>query len=297
MWQLAQLVAAVNVLWSTFAPAQLAVDLWQVSHTVTPACTGVFGLPTAGGNAPVWQVAHDALTLTLLCNRAGSQAVKPLLWQLSHEGIDVGTVVGMWLAVLPVALLPWHDAQVPAATPTWLKRAAGRHAEVRWQLSHDACVTTCPVGLPVARPAPWQVWQVPVATPAWLNLAPAKLCVPWQVSQPSWVGMCWVGLTTLARASLPPAVWQLAQSRGVPLKTPFRWQDSQRCEACVPFNAKPVLRWSKLRAVDCANAPDRPNANNAPTSHRHTSELKAALPRQSVLMGETLHRWARRRGG
>ena len=53
LWQLAQLVAAVNVLWSTFAPAQLAVDLWQVSHTVTPACTGVLGLHTAGGNDPV----------------------------------------------------------------------------------------------------------------------------------------------------------------------------------------------------------------------------------------------------
>jgi hypothetical protein len=32
LWQVAQLVATVNVLWSTFAPAQLAVVLWQLSQ-------------------------------------------------------------------------------------------------------------------------------------------------------------------------------------------------------------------------------------------------------------------------
>ena len=44
LWQLAQLVAVVKVLWSTFAPVQLVVDLWQLSHTVTPAWIAVFGL-------------------------------------------------------------------------------------------------------------------------------------------------------------------------------------------------------------------------------------------------------------
>ncbi len=64
-WQLAQFVSVVNPLWSTLAPAQLAVDLWQLSHTVTFACTGVLGLPTAREKPPVWQVAHDALTAAL----------------------------------------------------------------------------------------------------------------------------------------------------------------------------------------------------------------------------------------
>jgi hypothetical protein len=39
-----QLVAAVKVLWSTLAPDQVLLDLWQDSHTVTPLCTVVLGL-------------------------------------------------------------------------------------------------------------------------------------------------------------------------------------------------------------------------------------------------------------
>ena len=42
-WHPAQFVNALNVLWSVFAPAQVAVDLWQLSQTVTLACTGVLG--------------------------------------------------------------------------------------------------------------------------------------------------------------------------------------------------------------------------------------------------------------
>ena len=45
LWQLAQLVAALNRPWSGLAPFQLAVDLWQVSHTVWPAWIAVAGLP------------------------------------------------------------------------------------------------------------------------------------------------------------------------------------------------------------------------------------------------------------
>jgi hypothetical protein len=47
LWQLAQLVAALKVEWSTLA-AQLLVDLWQLSQLpVTLACVVLFGLPTA----------------------------------------------------------------------------------------------------------------------------------------------------------------------------------------------------------------------------------------------------------
>jgi hypothetical protein len=74
-WQLAQFVEVLKPLWSTLAPAHAVVDLWQLSHTVTFACTGVLGLPTAGGNAPVWHVTHAALTPTLEWNLAGANAV------------------------------------------------------------------------------------------------------------------------------------------------------------------------------------------------------------------------------
>jgi hypothetical protein len=32
LWQLAQLVAAVNVVWLTLVPLQVEVDLWQLSQ-------------------------------------------------------------------------------------------------------------------------------------------------------------------------------------------------------------------------------------------------------------------------
>src|SRR6185369_2300460 len=69
LWQLAQLVAAVKPLWSTLAPSQLVVDLWQFSQTVWPACTAVVGLVAA------WQMAHCAVTVTLACSLAGVHAV------------------------------------------------------------------------------------------------------------------------------------------------------------------------------------------------------------------------------
>jgi hypothetical protein len=78
LWQLAQLVAAVKLLWSTLAVFQLLVLLWQFSQTVCPAWMAVFGLLDA------WQVAQLLLTLTLACSLAGAQAVKPALWQLSQ---------------------------------------------------------------------------------------------------------------------------------------------------------------------------------------------------------------------
>ena len=116
-WQPAQFVAVLNPLWSTLAPAQVAVDLWQLSHTVALVCTGVLGLPTARVKPPVWQVAHDALTPTLPWNFAGANAVKPPRWQVSQEGMGVGTVVGMCSAVLPFAVTPWQVAQVPLPRP------------------------------------------------------------------------------------------------------------------------------------------------------------------------------------
>jgi uncharacterized membrane protein len=68
VWQLVQLVAALNLLWSTLAPDQVLVELWQTSHTLWPACIVSLGLLL------VWQVAHCVLTLTLPCSLAGVQA-------------------------------------------------------------------------------------------------------------------------------------------------------------------------------------------------------------------------------
>ncbi|MDP1924202.1 MAG: hypothetical protein Q8K57_05395 [Thiobacillus sp.] len=70
------------------------------------------------------------------------------------------------MAVVPL----WQVAQVPGATPLWLK-VAGVQALVRWQLSHAAVVGRWLVGLPVAVVPLWQVAQVPAATPLWLKVA------------------------------------------------------------------------------------------------------------------------------
>jgi hypothetical protein len=89
---------------------------------------------------------------------------------------------------LPVAVEPlWQVAQVPGATPLWLK-VAGSHAVVLWQLSHDAVVGTCLADLPVAVLPLWQVEQVPGATPLWLNVAGNHAVVLWQLSHEAVVG-------------------------------------------------------------------------------------------------------------
>ena len=56
------------------APDQVLVDLWQFSQLpLTLAWIAVFGLPAAGGKAPVCQVAQAVLTVTLLWNLVGAQ--------------------------------------------------------------------------------------------------------------------------------------------------------------------------------------------------------------------------------
>lgn len=39
------------------------------------------------------------------------------------------------------------------------------------------------------------------------------------------------GVTVLAREKREPVVWHVLQSRGVPLKVPLTWHDSQRWDA------------------------------------------------------------------
>ena len=94
LWQDAQLVDALNALWSTRAPDQVVVERWQLSQLpVTLACTALPGLPTAGGKPPLWQPTQPLPMATLLCTRAELQLPKPALWQLSQLADAVAATV------------------------------------------------------------------------------------------------------------------------------------------------------------------------------------------------------------
>ena len=84
LWHEEQTVALVKRLWSTLAPAQLLVDLWQFSHVVWPLWMAVEGLPVKPKLVLMWQVAHWVESDTLLWNLLGVQLVKPALWQESQ---------------------------------------------------------------------------------------------------------------------------------------------------------------------------------------------------------------------
>ena len=81
------------------------------------------------------------------------------MWQVSHAA-----VVGICVESFPAAFDPlWQVAQVPGATPVWLK-FAGVQALVLWQLSQEAVVGTWLNVLPVAVFPLWQLAQLPGAT-------------------------------------------------------------------------------------------------------------------------------------
>ena len=52
--------------------------------------------------------------------------------------------------------------------------------------------------------------------------------------------MCVAGMATAEKRLF--VVWHEAQLRGVPLKTPRTWHDSQRAAWCAPVSGKPVPR-------------------------------------------------------
>ena len=79
-------------------------------------------------------------------------------------------MVGICVAVLPLALVPlWQLEQVPS-TSLWFTVFAGLHAVVVWQSAHSVLVLMWVADLPVAFVPLWQEAQVPVAL-AWLNVA------------------------------------------------------------------------------------------------------------------------------
>jgi hypothetical protein len=191
------------------------------------------GLPSAPGYAPVWQLAHWLATETCVwLNVLGVNAV--VLW----HAMQFVAPTGIWVAGFPVAVAPlWHVTQLVAAVNVlWSKRATGDHAMVRWHVSHDAVVTTCPAGLPGACMPLWHVAQVPAATPAWFIFAPLKATVEWHVSHACCVATWASGLTVLPRDQRDPATWHESQLRGVPLNTPPTWHPSHGAALCTPVS-------------------------------------------------------------
>lgn len=91
------------------------------------------------------------------------------------------------------------------------------------------------------------------------------------------------GETVLAREKREPPVWQVLQSRGVPLNVPLTWQDSQRWDACAPVSGKPVLRWSNFGLEVCACALGMPAtsprviANRMPSAHPSVRRAVASV--------------------
>ena len=140
----------------------------------------MLGLPSAGGNAPVWQVAHWLVTVTWLWLKLLGFQPK-VAWQLAQ----VVAPTGMWLVALPVAALPlWQLAQFVALVKLLWSTLAPLHAVVDlWQVSHTV----------------WPAWMVV------LGLVPA-----WQVAH--WL-VTFTLLCSLAGVqATKPALWQLSQA-------------------------------------------------------------------------------------
>ncbi len=88
-WQLAQFVGKFSAAWLGLSTAQDTVDLWQVSHNVTFACTSVLGLPTADRNWPEWQLAQAGNgTICVWFQNDGFHAV--VVWQLRQFAVPTG---------------------------------------------------------------------------------------------------------------------------------------------------------------------------------------------------------------
>jgi hypothetical protein len=63
LWQLAQLVEAVNAEWLTLVPVQVVVDWWQVSQAaVVETCVPDFPVAVV----PLWQLAQLPVTVALM---------------------------------------------------------------------------------------------------------------------------------------------------------------------------------------------------------------------------------------
>ena len=113
-------------------------------------------LPSAGGNAPLWQLEQVFATAT--CVWFHFEGDQPLtLWQLAQ----LAEPTGMWVEFLPVALLPlWQLEQLVEAVNVLWSTLAEFHVEVDlWQVSQTVtplCIGV--LGLPTAG-GKLPVWQ------------------------------------------------------------------------------------------------------------------------------------------
>jgi hypothetical protein len=142
--------------------------------------------------------------------RVGELLKLPPTWQASQVAV---AAYGMWFEGLPA--VPLKDA-------------------VPWHRSQDAVVAGWLLLLPLARSPSWQLAQLPGSTETWLKITPAKPFIVWQSSQACVVCTCRTGMAGAPRVLF--WAWQVAQSRGVPLKMPRWWQVSQRTSSCLPRN-------------------------------------------------------------
>jgi hypothetical protein len=139
------------------------------------------GLPSAGGKAPLWQLAHWLVTGSWVWfHLVGFHPV--VAWQL----MQLVAATGMCAAGLPVALLPlWQLAQLVAAVKLlWSTLAVFQLLVLLWQFSQTVWPAWMAVlGLLLA----WQLAQLSITVTLACSLAGAQAVKPalWQLSQPS----------------------------------------------------------------------------------------------------------------
>ena len=198
LWQLVQLVAAVNVLWSVLAPAQVAGALvaalaaaghggvggsgW-LAHRAEVAAAGAQRVAgdAAGAHADV--AVHAAVG-------PGGEAALVAAVALGRRGgrhRRIGHVVGRLAVGRRKAAAVAAVARAATATCVWFHLVGFQPAGLTlWQLKHCvAPVGTWVDGLPLAALPLWQLAQLVAALKvAWSTLAPLQLLVPvWQFSQ------------------------------------------------------------------------------------------------------------------
>ena len=151
--------------------------MWQLSQLVieTPVSVAygmcVADLPSAGGNAPLWQLAQlFAATVCVWLKVVGFHEVT--LWQATQLVAATGT----WVALLPVAALPlWQLLQfVAAVNVLWSTFAKFQSVVDLWQFSHTVWpVWMAVLGLPTAggKVPVWQVAHCVLIDTALWNLA------------------------------------------------------------------------------------------------------------------------------
>ena len=131
----------------------VTLALWQASQLADAdtamVAEGMWlaGLPSAGGYAPEWQLAHCATVTTCVWLK-----LLDLKLAVVWHATQLVEPVGMCVPCLPVAALPlWHVMQLVAAVNVPWSGLAPAQLFVLWQLSQVVAVAWMAVpGLPTA---------------------------------------------------------------------------------------------------------------------------------------------------